>query len=174
MRTVGLIEIKAGLSIGNAAITFLQLVIIGSSLLVFAGLYFFMQKTRIGRDLRAVSDDPELASIAGLNVPFLMAGAFVLSSVLAGFAGILISLEQNLSPSMGTDLVIKGFSGAVVGGLLSIPGAVLGSYIIGFAENFGSWFLPSAYKDAIAFALLFVFLLFRPWGILGADRGGKG
>ena len=173
VRTIGLLEVKPGLNIGNAVITSLQITIIACSLAVFSALYMFMQKTKIGRNLRAVSDNPQLASVAGLNVSSLMAGAFVLSSVLAGIAGILIGLEQNLSPSMGTDLIIKGFSGAVVGGLLSIPGAILGSYIVGFAENFGAWFLPSAYKDAIAFGLLFVFLLFRPWGIFGVDKGVK-
>ena len=159
--------------IGNAAITLLQVVIIGCSLALFLALYVFMQKTKIGRNLRAVSNNPELASISGLNVSSLMATAFVISSVLAGVAGILISLEQNLSPSMGTSLVIKGFSGAVIGGLLSVPGAILGSYIVGFAENFGSWFLPSAYKDAITFTLLFIFLLFRPWGLLGFNKEVK-
>ena len=173
VRNVGLFEVKGGLRIGGAVITVLQIVIIVASAAVFAFLYFFMQKTRIGRNLRAVADNMELAAVSGLNVSRLMAVAFVLSSVLAGIAGILIGLEQNLSPAMGKYLIIKGFSGAVIGGLLSVPGAIVGSYVVGLAENFGTWFLPSAYKDAITFALLFLFLLFRPWGIFGVDRGVK-
>ena len=75
---------------------------------------------------------------------------------------------------MGTSLMVKGFSGAVIGGIYSVPGSVLGSYIVGLAENFGSWYLPSGFKDAITFTLLFLFLLFRPVGLLGIEKGVKG
>jgi branched-chain amino acid transport system permease protein len=68
---------------------------------------------------------------------------------------------------MGTNLMIKGFTGAIIGGIDSVFGAILGSFLLGFAENFGIWFLPSGYKDAIAFSILFIFLLFRPRGIMG-------
>jgi branched-chain amino acid transport system permease protein len=68
---------------------------------------------------------------------------------------------------MGTNLMIKGFTGAIIGGIGSVPGAILGSFLLGFAENFGIWFLPSGYKDAIAFSILFIFLLFRLKGIMG-------
>jgi len=80
-------------------------------------------------------------------------------------------LEQNLEPTMGTGLMIKGFTAAIIGGIGSVPGAILGSYLLGFAENFGIWYLPSGYKDAIAFIILFIFLLFRPQGILGIKKG---
>jgi len=74
---------------------------------------------------------------------------------------------------MGTNLMIKGFTGAVVGGITSTPAAIAGSYILGFAENFGIWYLPSGYKDAIAFVLLFIFLLFKPSGLFGIDKGAR-
>ncbi|HIH21573.1 MAG TPA: hypothetical protein HA222_02845 [Candidatus Diapherotrites archaeon] len=96
--------------------------------------------------------------------------AFVIGSMLAGVAGMLAGLEQNLEPSMGTNLIIKGFTGAIVGGVYSVPGAILGSVVLGLAENFGIWFLPSGFKDAIAFTLLFAFLLFKPEGILGIRK----
>jgi len=84
----------------------------------------------------------------------------------------LVGLEQNLEPMMGTNLMIKGFTGAVIGGIGSVSGAILGSFLLGFTENYGIWFLPSGYKDAIAFTLLFIFLLFKPRGILGKKWGG--
>jgi branched-chain amino acid transport system permease protein len=82
------------------------------------------------------------------------------------------SLLSSLTPSLGTSLFhlhrnLQGFTAAIVGGIGNVPGSILGSFLLGFAENFGIWFLPSGYKDAIAFVLLFIFLLFRPQGILG-------
>jgi branched-chain amino acid transport system permease protein len=99
--------------------------------------------------------------------------SFILGSAIAGIAAILVSLEQNLEPMMGTSLMIKGFTGAIIGGIGSVPGAILGSFLLGFAENFGIGFLPSGYKDAIAFIVLLLFLLFRPQGILGIKRDEK-
>ena len=96
--------------------------------------------------------------------------SFAIGSAIAGVAGILVGLEQNLEPTMGTNLIIKGFTGAIIGGVNSVPGSVLGSFLLGFAENFGIWYLPSGYKDAIAFVILFAFLLFRPQGILGVNK----
>jgi branched-subunit amino acid ABC-type transport system permease component len=76
-------------------------------------------------------------------------------------------LEQNLNTQIGTSWGISGFTAAVIGGANSVPGSVLGSFLLGIVENFGIWYLPSGYKGAIAFGLLFIFLLFRPQGILG-------
>ena len=122
--------------------------------------------------MRAVADNKDVAEIVGISAKKIFAWSFVVGSLIAGVVGILISLEQNLEPLMGTNLMIKGFTGAVVGGIASVPGAILGSFLLGFAENFGVLFLPSGYKDAIAFVLLFVFLLFRPQGLLGIKRSG--
>ena len=117
--------------------------------------------------------NPELASIVGINKEKIINYSFFIGSCLAGVAGILIGLEQSIEPTMGTHLMIKGFTGAVIGGITSVPGAVLGSYLLGFAENIGVWFLPSGYKDAIAFILLFIILLVKPKGLFGIDQGVK-
>ena len=148
------------------------LIIIISIILVFF-LYWFMKHTKLGRDMRAVADNKELASIVGINYRRVADYSFLIGSFLAGLAGILIGMEQNLQPVMGTNLIIKGFTGAIIGGITSVPGAIVGSYILGFAENYGIWFLPSGYKDAIAFGLLFIFLLFKPSGLFGMDKGVK-
>ncbi|MBS3099154.1 branched-chain amino acid ABC transporter permease [Candidatus Pacearchaeota archaeon] len=170
IKTIGYIKVGKGLSFIGAVITKLQIAIIIVSLLLLISLYFFMKKTKLGRDMRAVSDNKELASIVGINQRRVSDYSFILGSALAGVAGVLIALEQNLEPAMGTTLIIKGFTGAVIGGISYVPASVLGSYILGVAENYGIWFLPSGYKDAIAFVLLFIFLLFRPSGLFGLKR----
>jgi len=114
-----------------------------------------------------VADNPNLSNIIGINAKRICYLSFIIGTALAGIAGILVALEQNIEPIMGTGLMIKGFTGAIIGGVTSVPGSVLGSYLLGLVENFGIWFLPSGYKDAIAFVLLFIFLLFKPTGILG-------
>jgi len=173
VKTIGLIPVSRGLDIFGALITPLQLVIMGVSISLFIGLYFFLKFTSIGRDMRAVADNRQLAQVIGINYKRIADYSLILGSILAGIAGILIGLEQNLVPTMGTMLIIKGFTGAVIGGLLSVPASVLGSYILGLVENYGIWFLPSGYKDAIAFVLLFLFLLLRPKGLFGKKRVGE-
>jgi branched-chain amino acid transport system permease protein len=170
VKVVGYIERTAGLTVGPVTITPLQITIIAISIIFFVVLYWFMLRTRLGRNMRAVSDNPELAGIVGINHIRVSDYSFFIGSLLAGIAGILIGLEQNLYPPMGTVLIIKGFTGAVIGGIAYVPGSILGSFILGIAENLGIIWLPSGYKDAIAFVLLFLFLLFKPHGLFGHGR----
>ena len=167
VKTIGFIPVAEGLQILGAIITPLQIVIIVVSFLLLIIFFFFMKKSKIGKAMRAVSDNKDVAEIVGISAERIYNWSFIIGSAIAGIAGILVGLEQNLEPTMGTDLMIKGFTAAVIGGIGSPVGAVLGSYLLGFAENFGIWYLPSGYKDAIAFVVLFIFLLFRPQGILG-------
>ncbi len=170
VKSFNVIPIEKGKELFGAIITPLQIWIIAVSLLLFISFFFWMKKSKSGRALKAVSDNQELASIAGINVKKYQRLSFVLGSSIAGLGGILIGLEQNLETTMGTSLIIKGFTGAVIGGMNSLPGSILGSFLVGIAENFGIWWLPSGWKDAIAFVLLFVFLLFKPNGILGVKK----
>lgn len=153
--------------VADTRITLVQLSIIGVSLVLLGGLWWLMKRTRLGKAMRAVADNKDVAKTVGINPEKIYTQTFIIGSVLAGVAGILIGIEQNVFPQMGVSLVIKGFSGAVIGSLVSVPGAVLGSFILGIVENVGIWWLPSGYKDAIAFVLLFIFLLFKPTGLLG-------
>jgi branched-chain amino acid transport system permease protein len=153
--------------LGGVLITSVQIAIIITALALLLALWWFMTKTRLGKAMRALADNKDVAQTVGINPEQLYTITFLVGSGLAAVAGILIGIEQNLQPTMGTSLIIKGFTGAVIGGMLSVPGAVLGSLLLGLVENIGIWWLPSGYKDAIAFALLFIFLLFRPHGILG-------
>lgn len=167
------IAIRQGINIFGASITPLQIFIISISALLFVGLYIFMKRSRLGRAMRAVADNKDIAEVVGISSIKIYRWSFIIGSGIAGIAAILISLEQNLQPTMGTNLIIKGFTGAVIGGIGSVPGAVLGSLLLGLTENLGTFFLLSEYKDAIAFILLFLFLLFRPQGIWGVKNTRK-
>jgi branched-chain amino acid transport system permease protein len=170
VKTIGYIKISKGIEIFKAIITPLQIVIIIVSIILLFSLFIFMKKTKIGKAMRAVSDNKDVAEIVGISSEKIYNWSFIIGSAIAGIAGILVGLEQNLEPTMGTNLMIKGFTAAIIGGIDSVPGAILGAFLLGFAENFGIWFLPSGYKDAIAFIILFIFLLFRPQGILGIKK----
>jgi len=165
------IKVSEGLKIFGIIITPLQLFILLTSIILFVLLFLFMKRTKIGKAMRAVADNKDLAEILGISSEKIYLYSFIVSSLIAGVAAVLIGLEQNLWPTMGTNLMIKGFTAAIIGGIGSVPGAILGSFLLGFVENFSVWFLPSSYKDAITFILLFLFLLFRPNGILGVKGG---
>lgn len=171
VKTIGLLTVQKGLEFGSVIITPLQIVIIITSLVLLATLWLFVTRTSFGRMIRAVSDNPELASLSGIHTRRVEMIGFIIGSVIAGVAGILVGLEQNLEPFMGTNLMVKGFTGAVVGGISSLPGSVLGSVLLGLVENIGIWYIDSGYKDAIAFVLLLIFLIVRPQGILGIIKG---
>jgi len=170
VKTIGFIKIAKGWEFLGAIITPLQIIIILSSLILFVLLYFFTKRTKVGKAMRAVADNKDVAEIVGISAKKIYAWSFVVGSAIAGVAGVLVGLEQNLEPMMGMNLMIKGFTGAIIGGVGSVPGAILGSFLLGLAENFGIWFLPSGYKNAIAFIILFIFLIFRPQGILGRKK----
>ena len=172
VKTIGFIKVEKGIDFLGAVITPLQIYIIIISFLLLIGLFFLMKKTKIGKAMRAVADNRDVAEIVGISAEKVYNWSFAIGSAIAGIAGILVALEQNLEPTMGTGLIIKGFTAAIIGGIGSVPGSILGAFLLGLCENFGIWYLPSGYKDAIAFILLFIFLLFRPNGILGKKKQG--
>lgn len=119
--------------------------------------------------MRAVADDPIAASVVGIYPEKIIFMAFAIGSALAGAAGILISLETNIYPTMGFTAILKGIIASIIGGIGSIPGAVFGGFFLGIAENLGIWKIQAGWKDSIAFAILIIFLLFRPGGIFGVS-----
>lgn len=153
----------------GAVITDIQIVILVACLLLALTLIVFVKATRLGKAIRAVADDPVAASLVGIHSERIIRTSFFLGSVLAGAAGILVSLETNIEPTMGLNAVLKGIIAAVIGGMGSIPGALLGGLIIGLAENLGIYGISAGWKDAIAFTILVVFMLFRPGGIFGRE-----
>lgn len=150
----------------GASITETQVVILGSAIVVWALLILLLKLSFFGKTVRAVSDDEEVAKIAGINTEKIMAWTFFIGSAVAGLAGVLIGFDTGIQPTMGLDLLLKGVIAAIVGGVGSISGAILGAVLLGFVENFGIWKISGEWKDAIAFGLLIIFLIFRPKGII--------
>lgn len=157
--------IKEGYTIFGAIITENQIIILIISVVLMFFLWFFIIRTKLGKAMRAVSDDSVAASVVGINPNKTILKTFALGSALAGAAGILISLETNIEPTMGFSAILKGIIASIIGGIGNIPGAMLGGFFLGIVENLGIWHIPAGWKDSIAFLVLIIFLLFRPGGI---------
>ncbi len=150
---------------GSAAITQVQVVALVACVVVYLGLLFVLKKTLLGKAIVAVSDDEEVSRIVGINTNRIMAFVFFIGSAIAGVAGILVGFDTGIEPTMGLPLLLKGVIASIIGGVGSIHGAIVGAFLLGFVENFGIWKLAAEWKDAIAFGVLILFLLFRPNGI---------
>jgi branched-chain amino acid transport system permease protein len=159
--------VKEGYHFLGAVITDIQILILLVSIILMILLWLFIQKTKLGKAMRAVSDDPIGANVVGINPEKIITISFAIGSALAGAAGILISFETNIEPTMGFNAILKGVIASIVGGIGSIPGAVLGGFFLGLAENLGVWKIQAGWKDAISFLILIIFLLIRPQGFLG-------
>jgi branched-chain amino acid transport system permease protein len=156
-----------GYQILSAVITPTQILILSVSIVLFTILWLIVDKTKMGKAIRAVADDPVGASVSGIYPEKVILYAFGIGSALAGMAGVLISLETNIEPTMGFNAILKGIIASIIGGIGSVPGAVLGGFFLGIVENLGIWKIQAGWKDTIAFAVLIIFLLVRPEGILG-------
>jgi branched-chain amino acid transport system permease protein len=165
--------IKEGHHFLGAVITDTQILILIVSGLLSIALWLFIKQTKLGKAMRAVADDPMAASIVGINPERIILAAFAIGSALAGAAGILISLETNIEPTMGMNAVLKGIIASIIGGIGSIPGAMFGGLFLGLAENLGIWKISAGWKDCIAFVILIIFLLVRPGGIMGVKTEGQ-
>lgn len=143
-----------------------QLLMFVSAFLVFCGFGMLFKFSLFGKAIRAISDDEEVAKIVGINTDKIISYVFFIGAAVAGWAGILVGFDTGIEPTMGLNLFLKAVIAAVVGGMGSVPGAFLGAYLLGFVENFGIWKISGEWKDAIAFGLLILFLLFRPRGIV--------
>ena len=153
-------------TIFGATITHIQVVTVVVAALVVVSFVVLLRFTLFGKAVRAVSDDEEVSKIVGINTARVIGIVFFIASAVAGLAGILVGFDTAIEPTMGMALLLKGIIAAIVGGIGSVYGAVLGAFLLGFAENFGIWKISGEWKDAIAFGLLIIFLLFRPRGIL--------
>ncbi len=156
------------LHVAGAVVSELQLVIVGIAVIMMAALTWLVQRTRLGRQIRAVAESPLAARILGVDVDRVIAASFFISSALGGAAGVLFGLAfNNVSADMGRSVELKGLAVIILGGMGSMPGAVL--------AGFGMWLIEvltvasdgSSYRDAVSFAVLFLVLLLRPRGLLG-------
>lgn len=156
--------------LGIIEVSNIQLIILFVSVLLMILLQLIVQKSKMGKAMRAVSVDPDAAQLMGINVNFTISFTFALGSALAAAAGILIGLYYNsIDPMMGVVPGLKAFVAAVVGGIGIIPGAALGGFVIGLLETATIALGFSDYKDAVVYALLIIILLIRPAGILGKN-----
>jgi len=156
------------IDIFGAQISSLQLLIIVTAGVLMLALELVVKKTRIGKAMRAASEDYTAAALMGINVNLVVTFTFALGSALAAAGGVLVGVLFNaVSFNMGLHAGIKAFAAAVLGGIGSIPGAVLGGIVLGVAEISGVALGYSSWRDAIAFAILVLVLLVRPTGLLG-------
>jgi branched-chain amino acid transport system permease protein len=147
----------------------LELLILAISFLLMVGLTFFIQKTKIGKAMRAAAQDIDTASLMGINVNQIVAITFLIGSALGAAAGVMVGIYfRTVTPTMGLMPGLKGFVAAVLGGIGRIPGAMLGGLLLGVAEVMAAAYISSQYRDAAAFAILILVLFFKPAGLMGS------
>lgn len=167
-RTFPAVFPSTNFTLGDLVISSNQVVVIAVATLLMVALEFVVHRTKIGTAMRAVSLNPRAAQLVGINNDVVISFTFGLGSALAGAGGILYALNYpSIDPLMGVMPGLKAFVAAVLGGIGNIPGAALGGLLLGIVETFVNGSQWSTYKDAIAFAILILILLFRPAGLLG-------
>lgn len=155
----------------GAQVTLVQVVILVVSLALVVGLTWLVAKSRLGRAMRAIAENPTAARVLGVNVDRVTATTFAISSALGAVAGVLFAMNVNSAQlGMGSAIELKGLAVIIVGGLGSLPGALVGGLVLGLAEVFAVQYIGSSWRDLIAFGLLFVILLLRPQGLFGARK----
>jgi len=166
--TADFISLSSGIQIGSVTIDSVQILVLALGLVLMVGLRELVNRTKLGKQMRAVAADREAAEMMGINVNFTISATFFLGSALAGVAGVMGGLLFNqVTPTIGFVVGLKAFTAAVVGGIGSIPGAMLGGLLIGVAESMITGYISSTYTNLFVFALLIVVMLVRPSGLLG-------
>ena len=158
----------------GVSIPLVTVVVIAVSVILMIILTLIVSKTKIGKAMRAVSEDNEIAQLMGIDINGVISFTFGIGSALAAVASVLyVSSYSRISPTMGSMLGLKAFVAAVLGGIGSIPGAVMGGLLIGIAESLAKGYISSRLADAIVFAILIIVLLIKPTGFLGASTREK-
>ncbi len=158
----------------EASLSYMQLIIFVVTLISMGGLTLFISRSRMGRACRACAEDIKMANLLGINTHTVIALTFVIGAALASVAGVLLGMYYGvINPSIGFMAGLKAFTAAVLGGIGSIPGAMLGGLLLGVTEAMTAGYLSTEYKDVVAFGLLIAILLFMPTGILGRPEVEK-
>jgi len=156
-----------GFTIGGVFLDSQYLLILAVTAVAVAFQYFLFEHTLLGKKLQAVSQDKDMARLVGIPVALMIAITFIYSATLGGLAGILVSPVLFVSIGMGSVIALKAFSATIIGGFGDVKGAIVGGLLLGVVESLGAHYISVPYKDAFAFLLLFIFLLFRPQGLFG-------
>ena len=159
---------KTAINIMGLEIPLIRIIILATSLILMAGLYFFVQKTKTGTAIRAAAIDQGAAKLMGINVNRVISIVFLIGPALGGAAGVMVGMYYGqVNFTMGWMYGLKAFIAAILGGIGNIPGAMLGGLLLGVIEAMGAAYISIAWKDAIAFVVLILILIVRPTGILG-------
>jgi len=165
------LDLSAGVQYGSIRITYVQIIMLAVSAVLMTGLSLFIGRTMTGRAMRAIAQDKDACRLMGVNVNKIIAITFIIGSALAAIAGGLYCVRfGTLQFYMGYRIGIKAFTAAVLGGIGSIPGAMLGGLLLGLLESFGAYSLSSEWQDVFAFGLLILILILRPNGLLGKSE----
>jgi branched-chain amino acid transport system permease protein len=156
-----------GIEIGDVKVPLLRIITISSAFVLMIILWFLVNRTRTGKAMRATSFDREAAAMMGVNIDKVIVFTFVLGSALAGAAGVMFALRVPTTVSIGFVSGLKGFTAAVIGGIGSIPGAMVGGLMLGFLESYTEGYISTKWSDLIVFTILIAFMIFRPQGLLG-------
>jgi len=145
-----------------------QLAVLGLTAILVLVLHLLLTRSHIGRAMRAAAENPALAEITGIDVAQVVRITWLIGGALACAAGVMIGLTVQVRPYMGFDLLLPLFAAAILGGIGSIPGAIVGGLVVGLAESLGVLVVGAEYRAAISFAVLILLLLFRPTGLFGS------
>jgi len=163
-----------GFTVLGANVSPVQIYILSTTVLIMIVLHLFVAKSKLGKAMRATSQDRVMAGLVGININQVISITFMIGSALAAVAGVMVTLYYGVVHFfMGYLAGIKAFTAAVLGGIGSIPGAMLGGFMLGLIENFGASYISSVYKDAFAFVVLIITLIIRPAGLLGQKSMDK-
>jgi branched-chain amino acid transport system permease protein len=156
------------IQVGDVVISFMRILVIVVAFLLMALLTVMVKKTKVGKAMRATAQDIEAAAFMGIDTDRIIVLVFFIGSALGGAAGALVGLMfTQVDYYVGFQAGLKGFTAAVLGGIGNIRGAMLGGLILGLLESLATTFFPATYKDVVAFMVLILVLIFRPWGLMG-------
>jgi branched-chain amino acid transport system permease protein len=167
-------KVLEGINIMGGRITLAQLLIFSTGIFLSLSLTVLLRTTKLGKNIRAVSNDIELSKVSGIDVNKLIMQTFIVGSALAGIAGFLIGLDYDINPTMGMNALMMGLISVIIGGINNTFGIVLGGFFLGMTQQFSVWIIGPQWQDPIAFFFLVCFLLFRPEGFLGKKQSVKG
>lgn len=166
-RRIRPMDVQQPLVVLGARVTPVQLATVFVALALVLAVWLFLTRTRLGRAVRALANDPELARVSGVAGDRVILCVFAIGSSLAAVAGILMALDTDMVPTMGMNALLAGVVAVIIGGARSTLGIVAGALVLGLAQHFGMWYLGSVWRDGITFGVLLAFLLVRPQGVFG-------
>ena len=162
---------SAVMEVGGVRMAWQRMVVLVAAVVIFAGLEWFVTRAKLGKAMRAMSQNREACAVVGVDVQQVALATFAISAALAAAAAVLVSPLFNIFPDVGALLTLKAFAAVITGGFGYVRGAIAASFLIGITESLAAGYLSYAYKDAIAFVVMVIVLLVRPQGLFGRRIG---